>query len=552
MNNEEIKLWVKDNYYRVDGKPNSNLSRRAYCAQCSIKLDFYDSVMYLTQWLDNHNPRFNDRVRSILLDKSTIDKCECGNDVKLNWDLSDTDNLFNKFCCTKCAKNSNATKVKYENTCIDRFGVSNVAKSPEVAKKIGDRLRTPFTDAVTRYKTHYGDKFTYMQAQNNTVDVHCTLHDITFNRSSSSLLSGETNCPECRADALRNKYTMTKDEFIQRLADLRGSEISLSGEYFGMHSISKFVCNEGHTFECKANHIAGSNLGNCPYCYSGTSKQEQDLIAFIRSLEVDVIAGSRKHLGNGKEIDAIVGNKMFEYNGLHWHSDDYLTRTYHLSKTTIAEERGYQLFHIWSHEWLNETKRDIWKSIIKNSLQLADRKLYARKCVVRDVEYSEYRSFMEMNHIQGSSNAKHRLGLYYDDELVSCMGFSIPRFASDCDIELVRFANAKYTSVVGGASKLLKHFMRLNEGKSIVSYADRRLSSGNLYKQLGFKFSHHSRPSYFYTKDGLNVLSRYATQRKHLPKLLNDFNQSLSEALNMKNNGYSRIFDCGVSVWVLQ
>mgnify|MGYP000079248993 CR=1 FL=1 len=45
---------------------------------------------------------------------------------------------------------------------------------------------------------------------------------------------------------------------------------------------------------------------------------------------------------------------------------------------------------------------------------------------------------------------------------------------------------------------VLKHFIKTYQPKEIISYADRRWSTGNLYDVLGFKFSHNSNPNYFY------------------------------------------------------
>jgi hypothetical protein len=556
MNNSEIKEWVYKNYYRTDGKPNSNFGREDYCNKTEITKDFFQSVMSMTTWLNGHNPKFNDRVKVILNNIQSSPKCICGKDVKLNWDRNKPNEVFNKYCSIKCSRNDDSIKEQTRLTCLEKYGVDNPSKSNKIKELISSGLRLSFSDAVTRYKINYADRFEYTDdgsySIDGSVEVRCTLHDIKFTRNSKQLLSGETNCPECRKDGLRDQFMMTKDEFVERLSQVRNGEFTLVGGYHGMASVSRFKCKEGHEFECKADHIVGTNRGNCPYCFAGTSKQEQSFISFLKTLSENVIVNSRKHLGNGKEVDAVVDDKlMFEFNGLYWHSNRMLTNDYHLDKTKLAEDGGYRLFHVWSNEWLDDTRRDIWKSIISNAVGMPSRRIFARKCVVSEVDYPTYEHFLNTNHIQGHSNAKTRLGLFSNGELVSVMGFSKPRFDNTCDFELVRFANLKFTSVVGAASKLLTHFRRMNPNKSIVSYADRRLSIGNVYKTLGFEFSHHSPPSYFYTKDGFNTISRYSTQRKVLGKVIKNFDPSLSEAQNMYQNGYYKVYDSGTSVWML-
>ena len=61
--------------------------------------------------------------------------------------------------------------------------------------------------------------------------------------------------------------------------------------------------------------------------------------------------------------------------------------------------------------------------MIKNKLGL-NTKIYARKCLVKEVSSQEARKFLEYNHLQGYANSKVRLGLYYNEELISLMTFS--------------------------------------------------------------------------------------------------------------------------------
>jgi hypothetical protein len=131
------------------------------------------------------------------------------------------------------------------------------------------------------------------------------------------------------------------------------------------------------------------------------------------------------------------------------------------------------------------------------------------------------------------------------------MTFGIPRFTKEYDYELIRYCCKLNTTVVGGASKLLKYFRSKHAG-SIISYADRRWSTGNLYAKLGFSFKHNSAPGYKYYK-GKKVLSRYQCQ-KHLLKTLFPelWEEAKSETAIMSEAGYNKVFDCGNSVWVLK
>ena len=144
------------------------------------------------------------------------------------------------------------------------------------------------------------------------------------------------------------------------------------------------------------------------------------------------------------------------------------------------------------------------------------------------------------NHIQGYIPSKTKLGLIYNNELVSCIGIGKSRFNSN-ETEVIRFCNKLNTKVIGGLSKLLKH-SGYNE---LISYVDLRYFDGSGYEKSGFELLGKSRPSYIYT-NGTEILSRYQCQKHKLAKLLGDrFDPSMTEEENMTMSRYFKIYDCG-------
>ena len=244
------------------------------------------------------------------------------------------------------------------------------------------------------------------------------------------------------------------------------------------------------------------------------------------------------------EVDIYIPERKlaFEYDGLFWHNSVNKPDNYHLEKTERCEESGVQLIHVFEDEWMN--KRPIVESRVKNLFGVYDKTVYARKCSVVEVDSKTSRTFQEENHLQGSVSAKVSLGLKYDGELVSLMTFGKSRFSKKYDWELLRFCNKLGYHVPGAASRLLKYFERQHHGESLVSYADRRWSTGNLYRRLDFSLDHKSRPNYFYQKGQMRY-SRVAFQKHKLKDMLKVFDPAQTEVENMMNNGYYRIFDCG-------
>jgi len=93
------------------------------------------------------------------------------------------------------------------------------------------------------------------------------------------------------------------------------------------------------------------------------------------------------------------------------------------------------------------------------------------------------------------------------------------------------------TNVVGGASKLLKYFIKTYSPKRIISYADKDWSIGQLYQKLGFKMVSETKPDYKYILDDKRIhKSRFSKSR---------LKTDLTESQEMYGLGISRIWDCG-------
>ena len=68
--------------------------------------------------------------------------------------------------------------------------------------------------------------------------------------------------------------------------------------------------------------------------------------------------------------------------------------------------------------------------MILNKLGKTPTKIYARKCEIREITDNKLvREFLDENHIQGFIGSKIRLGLFYENELVSLMMFGKRRVA---------------------------------------------------------------------------------------------------------------------------
>jgi len=349
---------------------------------------------------------------------------------------------------------------------------------------------------------------------------------------SSSLQLEKTKYERRKAhfNDLYNRMILYKIKPLFSFEDWCGRDITIK---------HKWQCLDcGNIFEF--NYYDSKLMPICRKCNkktSGTSKGEEELQEFTNGIKY------RDKL----EIDCLIDNIGFEFNGLYWHSDKFKRNDYHLFKTNYFREKGIQIYHIFEDEWRD--KKDIVKSIINTKLNKFDKIIYGRKTVIKLVNNKTAGLFQDENHIQGKTSASVKIGLYYEDELVSLMTFSKPRFDKKYQWELIRFVNRKNTKIIGGASKLFKYFIKEYNPNSILSYSDIRLFDGGLYEVLGFKLTHQTPPNFFYFKNG-NRYHRMNFQKQNLERIFNkkiDLNKT--EKAIMLEEGFNRIYDCGNLVW---
>jgi len=159
------------------------------------------------------------------------------------------------------------------------------------------------------------------------------------------------------------------------------------------------------------------------------------------------------------------------------------------------------------------------------------------------------KEFFKNNHLQGAASGSQNLGLSYNGKLVSVATFSKSRFRKKQlnVFEILRFASLINVSVIGSFSKIIKEFERTHSG-TLVSYANRRWSKGNVYQQTRFTLAYSTDPCYYYT-NCKKLWHRSVFQKHKLKDLLDKFDQNKTEVANMYENNYRRIWDCGQLVY---
>lgn len=447
-------------------------------------------------------------------------QCRCGNQFTQSYrDFRQQ----KKFQCRKCTAGQNGAKRANKHEDVSTF----ISES-------GCKL-------ISQYYNTY---------QKLVIQCSCgTQYNQTLSDFRSIRRLGRQNkCPTCAKNDKISKQTFTLDE-VKDFISTTGCEM-LSTSYVNQLTPIKIKCRKCEApFTNSLKDFKNNGTYACASCTANNiSEKEKQIATLLKELNFYVIENDRMTL-NGKELDILIPNHnlAIEFNGVYYHSSKFKPRSYHLEKTMQCYKNGIQLLHIFDSEWNNQTKRDIWTSMILSRLNHLSHKIYARKCSVEQISSATAKAFLETNHLQGYVPSKISYGLFYQNDLVCVMSLSVPRFNKKYDFEIIRLATKKYMTVVGGASKLFKYFIR-QYPSSVISYADRRYSTGNVYNQLGFNFIRFSPPSYYYTKQN-RLYHRMNFQKHKLPLMLDSFDGNISEANNMKNNNYYQIWDCGSCVY---
>lgn len=247
---------------------------------------------------------------------------------------------------------------------------------------------------------------------------------------------------------------------------------------------------------------------------------------------------------NGKRYfyDFKIGNILIELNPYATHNSTWnpynlpVEQDYHYNKTKAATDNGYRCINIWD-----------WDNIdILLKLLIRKEKIYARQCNIQEVDISMAKDFLNTYHFQGYAKDSIRIGLFYNNKLVSIMTFNKPRYNSKFKYELIRYCSS--VNIIGGIEKLFKYFTSNYTG-SIISYCDLSKFNGNVYNKLGFKLTNISIGKHWYNP----ILNKHITDNllrqygfdKLLGKEFGYYGKGTSNEQLMLDHGFYIIYDSG-------
>ena len=484
------------------------------------------------------NLSFKEKVWHFINNSNAIPVCnECGKLLKFKKSLNEG---YGKYCSRLCTNKNTEHIDSVKKTIIEKYNGPSPFSSDEISNKRKKTMLDKYGVDNIFKDVEYISKKTL---QKHGVTHIAKLEETKLNRVNTNNEKYGVSTPLLISDNRVKGFETKLNNFV-----IKYSGLTVTKNTGNIINIICDCCSNEYSIErALLLYRHENNINPCVLCNPISelkSIKEKELINFIKSLNIELIDGDRDILNN-LELGIYIPshNIAFEFDGLYWHNELYKDANYHLNKTELCEEKGIKLIHIFEDEWVY--KKDIVKSRIKNLLGLNEIKIFARKCVIKEVSVKDNRIFLDENHIQGECKSKIKLGLYYDNELVSLMTFGKGRVimgGDNSNWELTRFCNKLNTNVVGGASKLLKHFIKNYNPNEIISYADRRWSQGGLYDELKFEKVNITKPNYWYII-GNKRKHRFGFRKSILVK--EGFNENKSEHDIMLERKIYRIYDCG-------
>lgn len=468
------------------------------------------------------------------------------------------------YCSTKCISTNDGVKLKKKKTYQDKYGVDHIFQSsimkdaymeklgvdnPSKLKSVSDRISRSHLSRSDEQISESNKKRVQTTQQKYKVDhvmqdagVRNKLKE-TFNRIYNADNPMQSQQVKNKARESNRKNTINKLiemglDFIRYDNDSLVLKCDKCGNEY---KIKQYLLYQ---------RFVRYKVTPCTICNpieSSVSQLELEFLEFIKTLNIKNIITNTRLVIPILEIDVYLPdyNLAFEFNGLHWHSELFKDKNYHLDKKERCASKNINLIHIFEDDW--KYRKEIVKSRIRNLLGMHNTRIYARHTIIKEIDPAQTDKFLTENHTQGSIGSSVKIALYHNDKIVSMMIFGKQRKAlgqssNENVYELLRFCNEINTSIPGAASKLLKYFILKYKPKQIISYADRCWSNGNVYKKLGLKFVHNSPPNYWYIRNDYRE-HRFKYRKSELVKQGFDANKSEHDIMIERN--IPRIYDCG-------
>ena len=531
----------------------------------------------------------------------------CENTNCNNIVTSNKSGIWSKYCSKSCRGQYNSLKsrLKSKATMKKNYGVEHALQSPIILNKMQDDyermhgVRNPMSnpDAIQNYKTAMQSKFGFTSTFQDKERYQSQVDKCAISYGyPADTFTNISQIPEVHNKKMKSGMT-AKDYILPsgRIIRIQGWEnkfLDLALKYYDeqifefdqkpgipyiiaskdRHYHPDFILpNTMQIIEVKSDYTfyndletnvakaygsmaAGYEITFAIYRENGSASYltYSDQRNFIKSKLDTYVTYKELVQFDNYIIDFLIDNAniAITYRSIDFTNDTFIDKQYYSAMHQYFDTIGIQLIVV-----NNNNVNDVWvKSLLSKFIKNKD-VIYARNTTVKPIGKNEIISFLNNNHIQGNAQTTVKYGLYNNNILVAVMCFNKFRNGTGKNrgenaFELVRYATS--STVIGGASKLLSHFIKTHSPDLIYSYSDNTISDGNLYKTLNFDLESNVLADYSYNIFGNDLLlSRFSNRKGALDGKYSFYDSSMSEHQIMSINGFRRVYDAGKKTWIL-
>lgn len=325
---------------------------------------------------------------------------------------------------------------------------------------------------------------------------------------------------------------------ISRTLDGTAALLS-TGEYLSDLCDQKGIANKSHAYNL-LRRFGEKDVLNYVNNYNNENK-DSELESLFISLMKDYFPEISKYNKFPLEDRSIARKPDFRLekngkvlyintDGLYYHSELCLANDYHYDLYDRFKSSNLRMMQFrWDEV---RDKGDIVRSMILNYFGEHEKKLAARKCIIKLVGKIESKEFLSKNHLMGVCTSSTNYGLYFENQLVSLMCIQ----NKEERVEIIRFGTKNNIAVRGGFSKLLAHVVKIHKAKIINSFCDLRYASGQSYYKL--KFVNKGRTKSWMWTDLIHTFNRLKCRA-------NMDDRGLTQEEQAKEFKWYKIYDAG-------
>ena len=474
---------------------------------------------------------------------------------------------------TECSVQSPDIKDQVKQTMLEKYGVENSFQATEVKEKIKETNREKYgvdhpsqlQSTIEKMKATNLERYGF-QHPLQSPDIKEQVKQTMLKRYG---VEHNWQSPEIREAAKETMLELYGVDHPMKSENIKHQAKQTSLEKYGTtHHTQRYISSDAlntlndhdklkelfteHNFESVANlfSVDPATIGRYAKKHglespNIRSQPEIEIAQFLDSLGIKYERNTRQVI-SPQELDFYLPdyNLAIEFNGLYWHSDVFKHKHYHADKTKACMNMGIQLIHIFEDEW-KHSEQTIKRKIqhLCGMTHANDHKtIGARKLTISEVDKGKVSDFINQNHIQKMPpGASHYIAVNHNDKLVAAV---LLKKISDGVVDMTRFCTDQQGTYAGLMSKVVS-FIKKNYGYHLlITFADLRYSTGDVYIKSGFTEIGRIDPDYFYF-DGVTRHHKFNFRKNKMSTLFGVTSENKTEAMMAKEVGLMRIYDSG-------